>query len=149
RNTKPERDNALCQIVEMKDSYHNIEAFAPLLPRQTTKPPAAPPRRRLFQRATSNTLNPAVLQAVTDQLIGMGYVQQGNWLSGPCLYPAHHQHGDVHHSFGFNVVSGYANCFRCGSMLLKDICIILGIHPADYGGLYVSSSTARFSRNSF
>jgi hypothetical protein len=137
RNTKPGRNNALCQIVEMHDSYHNIEAFAPLLPRPTTKPPTAPSRRRTFQRSTSNTINPSVLQAASDQLVGMGYVQQGDWLSGPCLYPAHHQHGDVHHSFGFNVRSGYGNCFRCGSILLKDICISLGIQPADYGGLFV------------
>lgn len=143
RNSKPGRNNALCRIIEMHDSYHNIEAFAPLLPHPTTKPPAAPPRRRLFQRATSNTLNPAVLQAVTDQLIGMGYVQQGDWLSGPCLYPTHHQYGDVHPSFGFNVVSGYGNCFRCGSILLKDICITLGIQPADYGGLFVYNERER------
>lgn len=138
RNTKPGRNHALCRIVEMHDSYHNLEAFAPLLPRPTAKPQVAPSRRRTFQRSTSNTLNPDVLQAVSEQLIGMGYVQQGDWLSGPCLYPEHHQHGDIHHSFGFNVVSGYGNCFRCGSILLKDICITLGIQPADYGGLFVN-----------
>lgn len=132
RNSKPGRDNALCRIVEMHDSYHKIEAFAPLLPRPTIKPKIAPSRRRV----TSNTINPAVLQAVSDQLISMGYVQQGDWLSGPCLYPAHHQHGDIHHSFGFNMRSGYGNCFRCGSILLKDICITLGIQLADYGGLF-------------
>lgn len=134
RNTKPGRNHALCRIVEMHDIYHNIEAFAPLLPRPKVKPSVAPSRRRTFQRSTSNTINPTVLQAVSDRLIGMGYVSQGDWLSGPCLYPAHHQHGDVHHSFGFNVQSGYGNCFRCGSMLLKDICTSLGIQPADYGG---------------
>lgn len=136
RNTKPGRNHALCRIVEMHDSYYSIEAFAPLLPRPTTRPPEAPSRRRAFQRSTSNTLNPTVLQAVRDHLIGMGYAPQGKWLSGPCLYPAQHQHGDVHHSFGFNVQSGYGNCFRCGSILLKDICTSLGIQPADYGGLF-------------
>jgi hypothetical protein len=105
-----------------------------MLPRPTVKL-TTPFRRRTFQRATSNTINPAVLQAVSDQLKGMSYVQQGDWLSGPCLYPAHHQHGDVHPSFGFNVISGYGNCFRCGSMLLKDICNSLGIQPIDHGGL--------------
>lgn len=136
-NTKPGRDNALCRIVEMHNSYHNIEAFAPLLLRPITKPPATPPRRRTFPRSTSNTINPLVLQAVSDQLIGIGYVQQGDWLSGPCPYPERHQHGDVHHSFGFNLVSGYGNCFRCGSILLKDICTEIGLRPADYGGLFV------------
>jgi hypothetical protein len=74
---------------------------------------------------------------VSDQLSSLGYIQQGDWLSGPCLHPAQHQHGDVHPSFGFNVQSGYGNCFRCGSILLKDICHTLGIQPADYGGLFV------------
>lgn len=142
-NTKPGRDNALCRIVEIHNSYHNLEAFAPLLPGPTTRPPATASRRRTFQRSTSNTINPTVLQAVSDQLIGVGYVQQGDWLSGPCLYPAQHQHGDVHHSFGFNVQSGYGNCFRCGSILLKDICISLGIQPADYGGLFVYNERER------
>jgi hypothetical protein len=67
--------------------------------------------------------------------VGMGYSGRGDWLSGPCLYPARHQHGDVHPSFGFNIRSGYGNCYVCGSILLKDICTELGIRPADYGGL--------------
>lgn len=138
RNTKPGRDNALCRIIEMPDSYHNIEAFAPLLPCPTTRPPAPPSRRKTFPRFTTNTINPVVVGAVSDQLVRMGYVQQGDWLSGPCPYPAHHQHGDVHHSFGFNAVSGYGNCFRCGSILLKEICTSLGIQPADYGGLFIN-----------
>lgn len=137
RNTKSGRNNALCRIAEMHDTHYNIESFAPLLPRPTVKPPIAPSYRRTFPRTSPNTLNPAVLQAVRDQLISMGYVQQSDWLSGPCLYPAHHQHGDVHPSFGFNMRSGYGNCFRCGSILLKDICTSLGIQPANYGGLFV------------
>ncbi len=143
RNTKRSRDNALCRIVEIHDSYHSVEAFAPLLPRPTVKPQAVPFRRTTLQHSTSDTLNPAVLQAVNDRLIGMGYVQHGDWLSGPCPYPAHHQHGDVHPSFGFNMRSGYGHCFRCGSILLKDICITLGIQPTDYGGLFVYNERER------
>lgn len=143
RNSKPGRDNALCHIVEMQDRYYNIEAFAPLLPRPTVKPQVVSSRRRTMQHSTSNTINPTVLQAVSDRLISLGYVLQGDWLSGPCLYPAHHQHGDVHHSFGFNVQSGYGHCFRCGSILLKDICASLGIQPVDYGGLFVYNERKR------
>jgi len=143
RNTKHGRDNALCRIVEMHDSYHHVEAFAPLLLRPTVNPQAVPFRRNTFNHSTSNTLNPSVLQAVSDRLVGMGYVQHGDWLNGPCLYPTHHQHGDAHHSFGFNTQSEYGNCFRCGSFLLKDICISLGIQPADYGGLFVYNEKER------
>lgn len=141
RNTKIGRDNALCRIIEMHDTYYSVDTFAPLLLRPTVKREIASSRHSMFQRATSNSINPAVLQAVSDQLISMGYIQHGNWLSGPCLYPARHQHGDIHHSFGFNVQSGYGNCFRCGSVLLKDICTEIGIHSADYGGLSVNSLT--------
>lgn len=137
QNTKAGRDNALCRIVEMSDCCHPPEAFAPLLPRPAVKPPSAPPRRRSNHRSSNHTINPDVLRIVNDQLTRLGYVQQGDWLSGPCLHPAQHQHGDAHHSFGFNIRSGYGNCFRCGSILLKDICHTLGIQLADYGGLFV------------
>jgi hypothetical protein len=137
QNTKAGRDNALCRIVELNHGCYPLEAFAPLLPRPAVKPPSAPPRRRANHRPSNHTINPAVLRIVNDHLTRLGYVQQGDWLSGPCLHPAQHQHGDVHHSFGFNIGSGYGNCFRCGSILLKDICISLGIQPADYGGLFV------------
>lgn len=143
RNTKPGRNNALCRIIEMSDICYSVDAFFPLLPRLTTKLPTAPSRDRPFQRTPSTSINPIVLQMVCDHLIGIGYIQQGDWLSGPCLYPVHHQHGDVHPSFGFNVVNGYGNCFRCGSMLLKDICTSLGIQPADYGGLFVYKESER------
>jgi hypothetical protein len=33
------------------------------------------------------------------------------------------------------VQTAYANCYVCGSLLLKDVCQALAIHPADYGGL--------------
>lgn len=135
-NTKPGRNNALCRIIEMSDICYGVEAFSPLLFCPTAKPPATPSLHRTSRPTSATSINPTVLQAVSDHLIGMGYIQQGDWLSGPCLYPAHHQHGDVHHSFGLNVQSGYGNCFRCGSMLLKDICASLGMHPNDYGGVY-------------
>lgn len=136
-NTKPDRNNALCRIIEMHDTRYSVETFAPLCLQPVSQRALAPTRERTSRQSTSNTLNPAVLQAVSDRLINSGYVRQGDWLRGPCPYPAHHQHGDAHHSFGFNAVSGYGNCFRCGSILLKDICQFLGIQPADYGGLFI------------
>ncbi len=125
QNTKPQRENALCRIIDLHHSYHPVTAFNHLLPRQTA------PRR------SGDRFNPALLQAVTDQLTHMGYSGRGDWLSGSCLYPTHHWHENTHASFGFNVRSGYGNCYVCGSILLKDICTEIGIHPADYGGLFV------------
>ncbi|MAU11793.1 MAG: hypothetical protein CL607_18350 [Anaerolineaceae bacterium] len=137
RNSKPQRHNALCHIVEQQNSYYPATAFEHLLPRPTKKLAPQRTRQPIRQHRAGNTLNPALLQAVSGHLLHMGYVGRGDWLSGHCLYPHQHQHDDRHPSFGFNTRTGYGNCFRCGSILLKDICLTLGIQPADYGGLYI------------
>ena len=77
-----------------------------------------------------------LLRVVSDHFSSMGYKRRGDWLSGPCLYPEHHRHDDQHPSFGFNTRSAYGHCYICGSILLKDVCDILGIRPTDYGGLF-------------
>jgi hypothetical protein len=136
-NTKPQRNQALCRVVELNDRYYPLAAFEHLLPRPTVNAKTVSPRRQARHHPANGALNPALLGVVSDHLRSLGYVQQGDWLSGPCLYPAQHQHDDAHHSFGLNVRSGYGNCFRCGSLLLKDICTSLGIRPADYGGIFV------------
>ncbi len=136
RNSKPNRNNARCRIVELHDTAYPVAAFSYILPRQTA-PQTAPIPRRTAARWSDGRLNPALLDAVTGRLSDMGYSRQGDWLSGPCLYPARHHHDDSHPSFGFNTRTGYGHCFRCGSILLKDICTPIGMHPADYGGLYI------------
>jgi hypothetical protein len=135
RNTKPGRNNALCQIIDLHDRYHQVTAFDHLLPRQTKKLTRQQARPPIRQHRAGNTLNPALLQAVSEHLLHRGYVGRGDWLSGHCLYSHQHQHDDRHPSFGFNTRTGYGNCYVCGSILLKDICLTLGIQPADYGGL--------------
>ncbi|MEQ8676514.1 MAG: DNA-primase RepB domain-containing protein [Aggregatilineales bacterium] len=137
RNSKPQRHNALCHIVEQQNSYYPATAFEQLLPRPMKKLVPQRTKKPNRQHRAGNTLNPALLQAVSDHLLHMGYVGRGDWLSGHCLYPHQHQHDDRHPSFGFNTSTGYGNCFRCGSILLKDICLTLGIQPDDYGGLFL------------
>ena len=136
-NTKPQRNQALCRVIECHYGCYPLAAFEHLLPRPTVNAAAVPPCRRTNHRPANRALNPDLLRVVIDHLRSLDYVPQGDWLSGPCLYPAQHQHDDAHHSFGFNTRSGYGNCFRCGSLLLKDICTTLGIRPADYGGIFV------------
>lgn len=138
RNTKPDRYYALCRIVELHDTYHPIAAFAPLLTPLATHPPTASARHSPSRHPASYTLNPALIQAVCAHLIRLGCVPRGDWLSGPCPYPTHHHHGDRHPSFGFNSRTGYGHCFRCGSILLKDLCAVFSIPPAHYGGLLIS-----------
>ncbi len=137
-NSKPGRENALCRVVVLRDVRYTLADFDPLVerltPRRRARPPAVTPARHLL---SGSGLNPGLIDAVTQALVQQGYRRSGDWLSGPCLYPHHHQHEDLHTSFGFNTRTGYGHCFRCHSILLKDICRTLDIHPADYGGLVI------------
>jgi hypothetical protein len=136
RNTKPSRGNALCRLVVLQDYHYTLSDFDHLVkclaPRRKSHPPVATPAKHPLSRAD---LNPALIAAVTESLIQQGYRRSGDWLSGPCPYAHRHEHDDLHVSFGFNSRTGYGNCFRCGSILLKNLCLVLGLHPVDYGGL--------------
>lgn len=141
RNTKPQRDNALCRLLSLQDSYYSLEDFDELVPHLTPRRNAKPSPQAVVRRSASGSaLNPHLIVAVTQILVQQGYHRSGDWLSGPCLYPHRHQHNDRHTSFGFNTRSAYGSCFRCGSFLLKEVCLALDIHPEDYGGLLARSN---------
>jgi hypothetical protein len=139
-NTKPNRGNALCKIIVLRDVRYRLTDFD--LPAEYSPPRHSHPRPSPVVRpARSNApLNPTLIAAVTDTLLEQGYRRSGDWLSGPCLFPQNHHHADSHISFGFNAHTGYGNCYRCGSMLLKDLCQTLTIRPSDYGGLFAQDS---------
>ncbi len=135
-NTKPQRNNALCRIVVLRDVCYSLVDFDGLVQRLTPRRRRTPPSRTSVRHSpTGSSLNPSLISAVAEVLIQQGYRRSGDWLSGPCLYPHRHQHNDRHVSFGFNTRSAYGSCFICGSLLLKDVCLALDIRPADYGGL--------------
>lgn len=140
RNTKPQRGNALCKIVVLRDERYTLADFDLPAERSATRqsPSRTPSTARHIR--SNYTLNPAVIAAVANMLLDHGYRQSGDWITGPCLFPQHHQHNDHHASFGFSARTGYGHCFRCGSMLLKDLCQTLMIHPSDYGGLLAQDS---------
>lgn len=130
-NTKSGRNNAPCYIVDLTDRAYMLNDFEQWLSIDdcsaqnveklyTTLQTVHSVHRAVHVHSTRR-LNPEVIQAVSDRLIAMGYVKRGDWLCGACLYPSRHKHDDLHHSFGFNVKSGYGHCYRCGSMLAKDI----------------------------
>ncbi len=134
RNTKPRREEAVCRIVTLRAARCTLADFdfpvrsPKKLPHSWNTTPAK-------YRHANCALNPALIAAVTTTLLAHDYRRSGDWVSGPCLFPQRHHHDDRHASFGFNVQTGYGYCFRCGSMLLKDVCQALGVHPADLGGL--------------
>jgi len=135
RNTKPSRGNALCRLVALQNYHYTLSDFDHLMsylaPRRKSHPPVATPVRHPLSGAG---LNPVLIAAVTKSLVQQGYRRSGDWLSGPCPYAHRHEHDDLHVSFGFNSRTGYGHCFRCGSMLLKDLCATIGIQVAHYGG---------------
>ena len=134
-NTKPGRNNARCEVVVLRDLRYTIADFGSLTAYRAVQQPARPTASITRPTRTGHALNPVLLDAVTERLICQGYRRSGDWLSGPCLFPQHHRHSDQHPSFGFNMRTGYGHCYRCGSLLLKDLCQTLDIHPADYGSL--------------
>jgi hypothetical protein len=124
-NTKLERNNALCHAIALNDNRYPIETFTSLIPQPKPIQLRSIPRQHAKQTSSSKTINPDLIQAVSQHLISLGYVQRGDWLCGSCPYPENHNHDDQHYSFGFNMQTGYGHCFRCGSILVKDIHRIL------------------------
>jgi hypothetical protein len=113
-NTKPAREGARCQIIDLTDRRCPLTDFTPLLP-QPRIPSSLPIPK-------------------TDDLAAVfltrGYRRCGDWLNGPCPYPHRHKHGDRRPSFGFNTRTGYGFCHVCGSMLSKDLSAVLGVAAA-------------------
>jgi hypothetical protein len=56
---------------------------------------------------------------------------RGDWVNGACPFPERHRNADHHPSFGFNMRSGYGFCHVCGTLLLKDLCPVLGLPALD------------------
>lgn len=130
KNTKPHRKEALCRVIHLQDTVTSVSDFDYLLLVMKKQSSARQPPQQVRGR-----LNPDMLQTVRQHFIRLGYKQSGDWLSGACIYPENHLHDDAHPSFGFNTRTGYGNCYVCGSILLKDICIEIGIYLGDSEGL--------------
>ncbi len=125
-----ERDLPILPVADLGVVVEWIESFrktTPILPSKWQPPRHIP--------TSSSDLNPRVIGALAQYFATLGYHRYGEWLHGPCVYPGNHKNGDRHPSFGFNTESGYGYCFKCGTLLAKDLCHALGIQPENYGGL--------------
>ncbi|GIK64339.1 MAG: hypothetical protein BroJett018_21330 [Chloroflexota bacterium] len=125
-----EKNLPILHVADLVEVVEWIESFKKITPTLPTK--WQPPRNL---PAIGNDLNPRVIEALAHHFTNLGYHRYGEWLHGPCINPSNHKNGDRHPSFGFNTQSGYGYCFKCGTLLAKDLCHALGIHPSDYGGL--------------
>jgi len=118
----PDTDRSY-QVVRPLDIQH-VPSLAEL---QGWVRPALKTSRRMSSIQNLNkgsitmTINAELISKIAARLREMGYSKKDSWLNGPCLYAERHTHSDRKASFGFNIRTGYGNCFRCGSLLAKDI----------------------------
>ncbi len=126
-----EKPLAILRVADVDAVVAWLRAFMPTRPTSSWQPP-----RETVGAETG--INPTVIEAIAQEFHNRGAKQQKEWLNCSCVYPERHQHGDRNASFGFNTISGFGYCYRCGTILAKDICDRLGIDPRDYGGLMTS-----------
>ncbi|MCI0710941.1 MAG: bifunctional DNA primase/polymerase [Chloroflexi bacterium] len=131
-----EKELEVKQVDDIDAVLEWIESFKTVSVQPATPPGRWQPPRDL--PAGDTTLNLEVVGAIARHFEGEGYKRYGDWLHGRCIYPQRHINGDRNPSFGFNTNSGYGHCYRCGTILAKDICAEVGIRPDDYGGLVQS-----------
>ena len=122
----------ILHVADLTDVVDWIESFKQRAQTRQWQPPQNLP-------AVGGDLNPRLLEEVGQYFAGRGYKQYGDWLHGQCVYPERHSNGDKHPSFGFNTQTGYGSCFRCGTILAKDICTRIGIRADDFGGLLLAA----------
>jgi hypothetical protein len=127
-----ERPLDILHVADLKEVVEWIESFKAKAHTNQWQPPQNHP-------TTTGDLNPRLLEEIGLYFAGRGYRQYGDWLHGQCVYPSRHTHGDRNPSFGFNTQTGYGSCFRCGTILAKDICERIGIRPDDFGGLLLAA----------
>ena len=130
---QPYRVEQACDILQVPhlgELVRWIEAFKPREVQTAWKPPS-----RVNFPTGEAAINPRVLDAIAHDLLHRDFKQHGDWLHGRCIHPERHNNGDRNPSFGFNVRSGYAHCYVCGTMLAKEVCETLNIDPDHLGGL--------------
>jgi hypothetical protein len=136
-NHKPERGGALCHLIESSDRHYrlsNFQSFIPPTPRPTV-------RRADVQTAYptgSRTLNAELIRAITAVLYrdyAAREQRRSGWLAALC--PCGHARDSPGSHFFWNPTIGCGRCHgRHGTLRLTDLCSILGIDAADFGGVY-------------
>lgn len=136
-NTKPERGGALCHLVEISDRHYCLSDFHPFLP---PKPcPAAPQiSPRAAYHTGSRILNAELLHVITAVLYrdyAAREQRRSAWLGALC--PCGHARDSPGAHFFWNPTIGCGCCHgRHGTLRLTELCSILGIDAATYGGIY-------------
>ncbi len=120
-NTKSERHGAQCHLLTLTDRRYALDEFKHLLPVRV------PRNQRRQNYAVPYRPASHLIDSVADALLASGCRPRGNWLNGACPFPERHKHADRHPSFGFNTRTGYGFCHVCGTLLMKDLCYVIGL----------------------
>ena len=134
-NTKPER-GGLCHLVEIASYRYRLSDFQPLVP----KPRQPTPRRTapVSGHTSSRRLNTELIQVITAVLyrdFAAREQRQSAWIAALC--PCGHAHDTPGAHFFWNPAIGCGRCHgRHGTLRLTDLCSVLGIDAAAYGGVY-------------
>jgi hypothetical protein len=128
-NTKPQRDHALCQLLELHTARYPLAAFLPATTisanRHARRPvPIAHARTQPASFADKARLI-AEIEVVLLRDYG-GRWQSNGWLAALC--PAGHAHDAPGKHFAFNPQRGVGVCLgRHGRMVLVELCQMVGI----------------------
>lgn len=135
-NTKPERGGAVCRLIELSDCHYRLSDFASLIssaPHQRTQQPVT----RLPGSTSARSLNPQLIHAISAVLYHdyAARERRSNWIAALC--PCGHARDSPGAHFFFNPTIGCGRCHgRHGTLRLTDLCSVLGINAAAYGGVY-------------
>ncbi len=137
-NTKPERGGALCHLVERSDRHYHLSDFQPFVPpvphlqeRRTAARTAHPPNSKNHNVQLIHTITTVLYRdyAAREQQ------RRSDWLAALC--PCGHARDSPGSHFYFNPAIGCGRCHgRHGTLRLTDLCSVLGIDAAAYGGVY-------------
>ncbi|MCI0349706.1 MAG: RepB family DNA primase, partial [Acidobacteriales bacterium] len=144
-NTKPERHNSRCTLHSISPTSYPLHAFAvenrPSTRTgqtgQTNHTASTNGQPKSNRIATPRELNPRLIEVVSGLLERRyeGFWRRSGWLAARCPCPHEHDQPGAH--FSFNPAIGLGVCLgKHGRLLLKDLCTLLDIRPADYGGLF-------------
>jgi len=137
-NHKPERGGALCHLVEISDRHYRLSDFQPFIPSVPRQTAPQPFTSRAFQYRGGRTLNTELIHAITAVLYrdyAAREQRRSDWLAALC--PCGHARDSPGAHFFFNPAIGCGRCHgRHGTLRLTNLCSILGIDAAIYGGVY-------------
>ena len=139
RNVKAGRHDALCQVVYETDAVYSLDEWQKRFP---IKPPTIRKERAPFSRFSSSRreLNSMLIDAITHTLMAeYGGVWRGSeWMAALC--PCGHARDSPGAHFVWNPGIGCGVCHgKHGRVRVIDLCSILSIETASYGGVYRSN----------